>query len=154
MGAAIYGTRQRDTRGRPAHTSRATSAGQPRLALPSKPPRWTVLVVDDEPPVLRMVQDVLEDEGFSVVTAREGREALTIVERIQPDLILTDLMMPQMSGRALCWQVRRDPRTAHIPVLLMSAAYQPQPGDEFSAVIPKPFDIDDLLGQIQRHMVA
>ena len=138
MGAAIYSVTTRPV-GHTPHVSR-------------KPRRPCVLVVDDEASVLRMVQDILEDEEFSVLTASDGREALVLALGSRPDLIITDLMMPAMSGRALRERLRHERLTASIPVLLMSAAYRPQPGDDFAAVIAKPFDIAELLSHVERHV--
>ncbi len=114
----------------------------------------TVLVVDDESSVLQMVCEVLEDDDLRVLTARSGQEALAIASRDEPDLIITDLMMPELSGRVLRQRLQAKPRTARIPVLLMTAAYQIQAPDEFAGIIAKPFDIDDLLGQVRRHIAA
>lgn len=112
----------------------------------------SILVVDDEDGVLHMVQDILEDDGFTVLTATDGRKGLLIAAHTRPDVIVTDLMMPGMNGRALRERLQHDPRTARIPVLLMSAAYKPQPGDQFAGVIGKPFDIDELLQLVRRQM--
>ena len=119
-----------------------------------KPHRPSVLVVDDEDVVLQMVQELLADEGFVVLTTSEGRLALSMALQAQPELIITDLMMPGMSGRVLRERLKAEPHTARIPVLVMSAAYQAQPGDDFAGVIHKPFDIDDFLHHVHRHMVA
>ena len=78
------------------------------------------------------------------------REALALALERSPDLVLTDLMMPVMDGRTLFRRLRDDGRTAHIPVVLMSAAYQAQPGDEFIAVIAKPFSLVSLLNTVAR----
>jgi CheY-like chemotaxis protein len=119
-----------------------------------KPYRPSILVVDDEEPVLQLVQDILADAGFTVLTASEGRLALGMALQAEPELIITDLMMPGMGGRALRERLKVEPRTARIPVLLMSAAYRVQPGDDFAGVIHKPFDIDDFLHHVHQHMVA
>ncbi|HSH77559.1 MAG TPA: response regulator [Herpetosiphonaceae bacterium] len=111
-----------------------------------------VLVVDDEQPILRVVQDVLEDEGFSVLVAPNGSEGLAIAVRERPDVIITDFMLPGINGRALRERLKHDPRTARIPVLLMSAAYKPQPEDGFVGVIPKPFSIDELVQRAYQHL--
>ncbi len=111
-----------------------------------------VLVVDDEPPILHVVQDVLEDEGFSVLVAPDGREGLAIAVRERPDVIITDFMLPGINGRALRERLKHDPRTARIPVLLMSAAYKPQPEDGFVDVITKPFSIDELVQRAYQHL--
>jgi CheY-like chemotaxis protein len=119
-----------------------------------KPHRPSVLVVDDEDVVLEMVQDILADEGFVVMTASDGGLALSMAKQAQPELIITDLMMPGMNGRALRERLKAEPHTARIPVLLMSAAYHVQPGDDFAGVIHKPFDIDDFLHHVHQHMVV
>ncbi len=114
----------------------------------------TILVVDDESSVLHMVRDVLEDDDLHVLTARSALEALAVAGRDEPDLIITDLMMPEISGRVLRQRLQAQPRTAKIPVLLMTAAYQAQAPDEFAGIIAKPFEIDDLLHQVRRHIPA
>jgi CheY-like chemotaxis protein len=63
-------------------------------------------------------------------------------------------MMPEISGRVLRQRLQAQPRTARIPVLLMTAAYQIQTPDEFADIIAKPFEIDDLLRQVRRHISA
>jgi two-component system alkaline phosphatase synthesis response regulator PhoP len=79
-----------------------------------------ILVVDDEADILSMVRYNLEKEGFTVVTARNGRAALGEATR-KPDLIILDVMMPEMDGWEVCRRLKRDPKTAHIPVLFLTA---------------------------------
>jgi CheY-like chemotaxis protein len=136
MGAAIYTTGESYYDRRQVYTRR-------------KP---TILVVDDESSVLHMVSDVLEDEDLRVLTARSGQEALIMATRERPDLIITDLMMPGINGRVLRERLRSQPQTAAIPVLLMTAAYQVQAAQEFSGLIAKPFDIDELVAQVHQHL--
>ena len=81
-----------------------------------------VLVVDDEPEITRMLELMLEYEGYAVRRAHGTAQGMVILETETPDLILLDSMMPQMSGLELCRYVRREPRTAHIPVIVYSAA--------------------------------
>ncbi len=83
--------------------------------------RVTVVVVDDERPILELLQEVLEGEGYAVVTAADGMTALELVRTLRPALVLTDIMLPRMDGLTLCAQLQADPQTAHLPVLLMSA---------------------------------
>ena len=109
-----------------------------------------VLVVDDEKSMLAMVQDILEDEGYCVLTASEGRQALKLATEVCPDLIITDLMMPQMSGRVLRRILSSIPLTSDIPIMLMTAAYRPESDDHFAAVVAKPFQIDAFLEDVQR----
>ncbi len=102
--------------------------------------------------ILDMLQMVLDEEGYTVLLATDGQAGCARALDAQPDLILTDIMMPILDGHALCRQLRADPRTAHIPIIAMSAAYRPQDGAAFDAVIAKPFQIAPLLAVIQAHL--
>ncbi len=82
----------------------------------------TILVVDDEPAIAEMLQDILEYEGYQVVTAGNGHEGLACVAAVRPQLVLSDVMMPGLDGRAFCRALQADPRYRGIPVVLMSAA--------------------------------
>ena len=101
----------------------------------------TVLVVDDEAAIRQLVQLALEDEGYQTRGATTGAEALAAVERERPDLVLSDVWMPQMDGLALAR------RLVHlgIPVILMSAMAT---AVDLPSVplLRKPFDLDRLLG--------
>jgi two-component system chemotaxis response regulator CheY len=109
----------------------------------------TILVVDDEEAIRGLLVAVLEDEGYAVVAARDGRAALEAIAAAAPDLVVTDLMMPELDGRELIRRLRTRPEWAAIPVVLLSAA----PPEGFSTVssaaaVAKPFDLDALLGVI------
>jgi CheY-like chemotaxis protein len=110
----------------------------------------TILVADDEPEVRSLILALLEDEGYRVVVAANGRAALEAVERRRPDLILMDIMMPMMDGREAVRRLRARPELASVPIILMSAVTSDalQPGVQ--AFVPKPFDLDYLLGAIDR----
>ena len=112
----------------------------------------TILIVDDEQPILDMLVALLEEEDFNVLSARDGATALAMAIEAQPDLVLTDLMMPGLDGRALCARLLEHPRTAHIPVVLMTAAGRAMAGDAFVAWIVKPFSIDQLLREIEQRL--
>jgi CheY-like chemotaxis protein len=99
-----------------------------------------------------MLRDVLQDEGYMVLLARNGQEGFERARELRPQLILTDLMMPVMDGRTLGRHLRAEPRTAQIPLIVMSAAYRPQDGDAFDAVLAKPFDILPVLDLIRAHL--
>ena len=119
-----------------------------RTARGPRPRVPAVLVVDDEATVRDMVRDVLEDEGLRVHTATSGREAIILAIRERPDLIVTDLMMPGMTGRTLRLHLQAEPRTRHIPVMLMTAGGRLPVEDTFAGYIAKPFDIDDFLNEV------
>jgi DNA-binding response OmpR family regulator len=83
-----------------------------------------ILVVDDEPNVLRMVSYTLEIEGYEVVVAQNGVEALSKVQTEAPDLVILDVMMPDMSGIEVCEQLRKGPETIGLPIIMFSALSQ------------------------------
>lgn len=111
----------------------------------------TLLVVEDEFSLSEALASVLSEEGYHVVLAANGREALERIAEARPDLVLTDLMMPVMDGRALIHALRAAPQLARIPLILMSAvdarlALKDCPGVPF---MRKPFDLDHLLREIR-----
>ena len=77
-----------------------------------------ILVVDDEPKVARLARDYLEKNGFGVVTAADGQSALTIARREKPDLVILDLMLPQIDGREVCRILRRE---SDVPIIMLTA---------------------------------
>jgi len=84
----------------------------------------TILVVDDEPPILDLVRFTLEDADVQVVEASDGAEALILARRIKPDLILLDVQMPRLDGFEACRQLRREPALARTPIVMLTAAGQ------------------------------
>jgi len=80
-----------------------------------------ILAVDDEPSIIRLVQINLERAGYSVVTAKDGREGLEKVSQERPDLVVMDVMMPYMDGFEALGHIRRDPETRDIPVIMLTA---------------------------------
>ncbi len=109
-----------------------------------------ILVVDDDLVLRELVTLNLEAEGFSVRTASDGDQALELARELQPDLILLDVMMPGRDGLSALGELRQDPRTAEIPVALLTArATDEQVWEGWDAgadfYILKPFDIDELL---------
>jgi CheY-like chemotaxis protein len=110
------------------------------------PTRPTILVVEDEEPVQQLVVDLLDDEGYHVLVASDGAQALALVRAERPDLVLTDLMMPVMSGVELCQRLRADERTRQVPIVVMTAAGRGQSdAARADAYVAKPFDLDVLL---------
>ena len=80
-----------------------------------------ILLVDDEPDVLELLEFNLEAAGYSTVTAVDGADALTKARRYQPNLIIMDVMMPEMNGLEACKVLRRDPNLATVPIILLTA---------------------------------
>ena len=117
-----------------------------------------ILVVDDDPSILALVAEILQDEGYEVATARNGAEALAQVAEAVPAVLLTDLMMPVMDGPALVRACRAAPVTAGLPIVVMSAVL-PALLDGLAWLgvqdaIYKPFDMDVLVGIIARLAVG
>ncbi|GAA0258174.1 MULTISPECIES: response regulator [Pseudomonas] len=117
----------------------------------------TILVVDDEYLIADILGFALEDEGFMVVTASNGRKALDVLERERPSLIITDFMMPVMDGQQLAEAVRALPSVNHLPIILMSGAQAHigmERSDLFDAVLAKPFKIDLIVAEVRRLLAA
>lgn len=120
------------------------------------PATETVLVVDDEQGILEALADLLREEGYRVLTASHGREALERMAEVKPDLVLTDWMMPVLDGPALIERIQGDATLRHIAVLGMSAVdvnglKRLHPGMEF---LQKPFDIRALMKQVRKVLDA
>ena len=84
-------------------------------------PKATVLVIDDETDLIELVRYNLEKEGFGVKSAADGETGLTLAAQEQPDLILLDVMLPGIDGLEVCRTLRSQPRTAHIPLIMLTA---------------------------------
>ena len=142
-------------------------------ALPSDMPANTpektarpVLVVDDEPNIRTFVRLALEDEGYGVVTASNGEEALEVLRATHPSVILLDLRMPGMDGREFVETYRalqtesaqqgQRPATP-VPIILVTASRIPEVDPEqfgASGVLRKPFEVDALLESVARHALS
>jgi DNA-binding response OmpR family regulator len=109
----------------------------------------TILLVDDDPNILRPLQVLVEREGYRVVTALDGKAALAAAAIESPNLIVTDWMMPQVDGVELCRRLKGDPTTAEIPVVMLSAALPPAPNEpSWDVLLRKPVPIGRLLKTI------
>lgn len=113
-----------------------------------------LLLIDDDPNLILLVKDYLEFRGYEVITAENGREALEVLEQEIPDMIICDVMMPEMDGYAFVEHVRQDPRTSWIPVLFLSAKGQSQDrvkGLNIGADVymVKPFEPEELVAQVE-----
>ena len=113
----------------------------------------TILLVEDEFGIAGALSVLLEDEGYRVFTAANGRDALDRLTEVAPDLVITDFMMPLMDGAALGKALRADPASAHIPILVMSAV--PEAAlrarfDGYDAFLRKPFPIPVFFDAVRR----
>ncbi|HEY6099714.1 MAG TPA: response regulator [Anaeromyxobacter sp.] len=113
----------------------------------------TVLVVDDEPDIREAVSELLSEEGYDVVGASDGAEALTKLHTCHPTVVLLDLMMPGMDGWQFRAAQREDPEVSGIPVIVLSALDRVSDLDA-ADFIQKPFDLDRLLSAVRHHAHA
>ena len=128
------------------------------LAMPSPPPdtipERPILVVDDDAKIVRLVRTYLERDGFCVVTAADGPGALDAIERHRPALVVLDLMLPELDGRAVIRAVRRDDEAGATPILIISArgsTLDRITGLEDGAddYLPKPFSPAELVLRVK-----
>lgn len=113
--------------------------------------RGYVLVVDDIPDILKLLDATLKFKGYRVVTARNGKEALDAIQEELPALVIADILMPAMDGFSLLRRIRLDPNTRHIPVIFLSATYVGSEDKDFARALgvtrfmEKPVDWDKFL---------
>ncbi len=110
-----------------------------------------ILVVDDEPKVARLARDYLEKNGFRVLTAGDGQSALTTARREKPDLVILDLMLPQIDGREVCRILRRESDVPIIMLTALSEEIDQVTGLEIGAddYITKPFSVRALVARVR-----
>ena len=113
-----------------------------------------VLVVEDDPVILRLLEVNFELEGFEVLSAHDGAEGIEMARDQRPDLVISDIMMPNLSGIELVEQLKGDAETASIPIILLSAKAQSadvKAGMEAGAddYITKPFEPLELVDRVQ-----
>ncbi|OEJ60831.1 response regulator [Streptomyces agglomeratus] len=115
-----------------------------------------VLVVDDNKVIRQLIRVNLELEGFEVVTAADGAEALDIVHRVCPDVVTLDVVMPRLDGLRTAARLRDDPRTSHLPVAIISACTQYEVESGLAAgvdvFLSKPFEPAELVRLVRQLM--
>ncbi|MFA5293436.1 MAG: response regulator [Phycisphaerae bacterium] len=113
-----------------------------------------ILIVDDEPDLLKVTLLRLKKTGYEVYSATDGREVLDVVPRIMPDLIILDVYIPVLNGDEVARILKRDDKLKHIPIILISATTRTL--DERAAdcgadaFITKPFEPEELIGQVKK----
>lgn len=113
-----------------------------------------ILVIDDDPAISELVAVNLEMAGYDVSQAEDGIKGQALALQMQPDLIMLDLMLPRVDGFTICQRLRRDERTAEIPVLMLTALSQTQDKVEgFNAgaddYLTKPFEVEEMLARVR-----
>jgi CheY-like chemotaxis protein len=110
-----------------------------------------LLVVEDVPNVLELLDVTLRFKGYPVITARNGQEALEMIAQERPALVITDILMPKMDGYALAHRIRTNPQTSDIPIIFLSATYVTPEDKDFAVslgaarFIEKPIDTEEFL---------
>jgi two-component system sensor histidine kinase/response regulator len=113
-----------------------------------------VLAIDDENDVLLIIRSALHAEGYEVVTANNGYDGLALAEDASPDLIILDIMMPEMDGFEVLEQLKENERTAHIPIVILTGVSSKDKIREalnkgIDYYIVKPFDYQDLVSKVK-----
>ena len=116
-----------------------------------------ILVVDDTPANIQTLAATLKPQGYQVSVATNGQQALEVMSRIQPDLILMDIMMPEMDGFEACERIKATPAWHEIPIIFLTAKTETADlvmGFELGAVdyVAKPFNAHELLARVNTHL--
>jgi len=112
-----------------------------------------ILIVEDDPDIISLLEFRLRDKGFDVLTATDGAEGLEIARREHPDLITLDINLPEVNGFTVCSMLKADPQYSDIPIIMLTARDGATDSVFDDSVKPetyitKPFDIDDLIEKI------
>src|SRR5262245_41246220 len=118
-----------------------------------------ILVVDDTPANIQILIGILKEKGYQLSVATNGIEALKVLERIRPDLILLDVMMPEMDGFETCRQIKNSDTLREIPIIFLTSKTDTEDivkGFEIGAVdyVAKPFNAPELLARINTHLTV
>jgi CheY-like chemotaxis protein len=114
-------------------------------------PQGPLLVVEDIAQIRELLEVTLRFKGYPVVAARDGQEALDLIDEQRPALVITDILMPKLDGFALAYELRHDPRTRDVPIIFLSATYVAPEDREFAMrlgavrFLEKPVDTEEFL---------
>ena len=117
-----------------------------------------ILIAEDDANIRNIVRFMLEGKGYEVFAAEDGKVAVENLPKFKPDLVMLDVMMPHKNGLEICYELKNDPKTLKIPVLILTATTQTsQKGDDYWRVrsraddfISKPFKSAELLARVQK----
>lgn len=117
----------------------------------------TVLIADDEPNIVISLEYLLQREGYRVLVARDGQEALDAAEQMHPDIVLLDVMLPKVSGFEVCQKLRENPALSRMRILMLTAKGRDVEMSKglalgADAYVTKPFSTQDLLAQIRAQL--
>ena len=143
------------SRSKPKHLKATSNSSMPENR--DNDPKADILVVDDTPENIRLLSNILLNQGYAVRQAINGTTALKAAQTLLPDLILLDINMPDMNGYEVCERLKSDPHTASTPVMFLSALGET--ADKVRAFkvggvdyIPKPFQVDEVLARIENQL--
>jgi DNA-binding response OmpR family regulator len=119
----------------------------------------TILIADDEANIVISLEYLLQRDGYHVLVARDGQEALDTMQLMTPDLVLLDVMLPRVSGFHVCQKIRENPAWAHVRVIMLTAKGRDVEMSKGMALgadayVTKPFSTKELLGQIKAQLAA
>ena len=123
----------------------------------NNPDRPLILSIDDDPDIRRLIEQILINNNYEVVTAENGKKALQVIHTLKPDLILLDVLMPDMDGYETCYRLQQNTETAYIPVLFLTGLEEDQDKAKAFAAgavdyIVKPFQKKLLLEKVKQHI--
>lgn len=127
--------------------------------MPVASSAWNIIVVEDLYDDVQLVSKILKHHGITVHVARNGDECLTLLETVTPTLIVTDLAMPERDGWSTLRAIRQNPRTAHLPVIAVTAYHSNELPEEalragFNAYFPKPISLTTFVRELEKVLAS
>ncbi len=119
----------------------------------------TIVAVDDEEPLLKILTTFLEGKGYRVLTATDGKKGLSLIKEEKPDLVILDVVMPRMDGFRVLDKLKKDDKTMTIPVIMLTTRSSGEDIDRgishlAEEYVPKPFDLEELNRSIEQTLQA
>lgn len=114
-----------------------------------------ILIIEDDPSVRTLLQKSLGSKGYEVTVSKDGLDGLTLLEKMRPDLLIVDIMMPRLDGMTFVKAIKGNDKTAPIPVIFLTAKNDPKSMIEGINVgakfyVTKPFQLDELLSKVEK----
>jgi CheY-like chemotaxis protein len=112
----------------------------------------SILIAEDDTQILRILQRAFEREGYDVLSARDGKEALDLAQENHPDVVLSDVWMPRMDGAEFVESLRQALPNGYAPRVILMSAYDRPAGVHVDAFVAKPFDLTELLDMVDQFL--
>ena len=119
-------------------------------------PQKSILIVDDDLVNLTILKSIITKAGYSVLTAENGADALKIARALSPDLVILDIMMPDMDGTEVAAALKQNPRTRRIPIIFLSSlisAEEERSNIDLISYLSKPYNREKLLNEIGKYLI-